>query len=177
MENPTLVTERLMLRPMNEADIDFVYELFRRSETNKYSWYPDLKNRKEAEEMYENFMKSGSEYHFRLMIELKENDKPIGTIGFYNYVNFHMRADLGYDPLKEYWGNGYMTEAVKALIDYGFERLGLIRIEATVDPENKASIRVLERTGFQLEGTMRKRYLYKDRFHDELIYGILKEKE
>ena len=130
---------------------------------------------KEAEEMYERYMKPGSEYQFRLLIVLKESGEPIGTIGFYNYVNFHMRATIGYDLLREYWGNGYMTEAVNAMIDYGFKRLGLIRIEATVDPENKASVRVLERAGFELEGHMRKRYLYKDRFHDELMFGIVKE--
>ena len=86
-----------------------------------------------------------------------------------------MRATIGYDLLKEYWGNGYMTEAVKAMINYGFEELGLMRIEATVEPANTASVRVLERAGFQLEGKLRKRYLYKDRFHDELVFGIIKE--
>jgi ribosomal-protein-alanine N-acetyltransferase len=175
MENPTLETERLLLRPMTEKDIPFVYKLFSRSETNEYSEYPDLQNMNEAEEMYERFLKPGSENQFRLLILLKKSKEPIGTIGFYNYVNFHMRATIGYDLLKEYWGNGYMTEAVRAMINYGFEELGLMRIEATVEPENKASVRVLERAGFQLEGRMRKRYLYKDRFHDELFFGIIKE--
>ena len=173
METPPLETERLLLHPMNEEDIPFVFKLFSRNETNKYSEYPDLKNMKEAEELYEKFIKPGSENHFRLLIKLKENGEPIGTIGLYNFTIIHMRAELGYDLLKEYWGNEYMTEAVKALIDYGFGRLGLVRIEASVDSENVASIMVLERTGFQLEGNMRERNFYKGKFHDERFYGLL----
>ena len=53
MENPTLETERLLLRHMTEKDIPFVYRLFSRSETNKYSEYPDLQNMKEAEDIPE----------------------------------------------------------------------------------------------------------------------------
>jgi ribosomal-protein-alanine N-acetyltransferase len=130
---------------------------------------------KDAEKMYERYLKPGSETHFRLVIELSETGESIGTIGFYNYTSLHMRAEMGYDLLKEYWGQGYMSEAVRGMINYGFDQLGLIRIEATVDPENKASVRVLERTGFQLEGTMRKRYFYKDKWHDELFFGLVKE--
>lgn len=175
METPVIATKRLRLRSITEEDIDFIFKLFSRTETNLYSEYPDLETRKEAEEMYERYMKPSSETHFRLIIELQETGEPIGTIGFYNYTNFHMRAQIGYDLLKEYWGQGYVSEAVLGVINYGFEEVGLIRIEATVDPENKASIRVLEKTGFKHEGTMRKRYLYKDKLHDELWYGIIKD--
>ena len=77
------------------------FKLFSRSETNEYSEYPDLQNMKEAEVMYERFLKPGSENQLRLLITLKESGEPIATIGFYNYVNFHMRATIGYDLLKE----------------------------------------------------------------------------
>jgi RimJ/RimL family protein N-acetyltransferase len=175
METPSLVTERLNLRPISPNDIDFIFKLFKRSETNKYSEYPDLKTWDEAMEMYEGYLKPGFESHFRVIIEKKDTETPIGTIGFYKYSETHKRAEMGYDLLKEYWGNGYVTEAVRAISDYGFNDLGLIRIEATVDPENSRSIRVLERTGFKHEGTLLKRYYYRGSFHDELYYGIIKE--
>lgn len=111
METSCLVTERLYLRPIKPDDIEFIFELFRRSETNKYSEHPDLKTRDEAEEMYESYLKPGFDTQFRVIIEHKENRIPMGTIGLYKYTSSHKRAELGYDLLKEYWGNGYITES------------------------------------------------------------------
>ena len=175
METPRLITERLLMRPITRDDIDFIFELFKRSETNKYSEYPDLKTRDEAVEMYESYLKPGFNDHFRVIIENKDTGTPMGTIGLYKYSETHRRAEMGYDLLKEYWGNGYISEAVRAITNYGFNDLGLIRIEATVDQENSRSIRVLERAGFKHEGTLLKRYYYRGRFHNELYYGIIKE--
>ena len=175
METPNLVTERLYLRPITTDDINFIFELFRRRETNKYSEHPDLKTLDEAREMYESYLRPGFENHFRVIIEDKETGTFMGTIGLYKYTSAHKRAEIGYDLLKDYWGNGYITESVRAIINYGFNDLGLIRIEATVDPENSRSIRVLERTGFKHEGTLLKKYYYNESFHDELVYGLIKE--
>ena len=173
METPTLTSERLRLRPILVDDIDFIFELFGRSETNRYSEYPDLETREESMEMYEKFMKPGGEGRFRVIIE--RLGTPIGTIGMYGYSKEHKRAEMGYDLMREHWGNRYMTEAVEALVSYGFDTLGLERIEATVDPENGASIRILEKNGFKHEGTLRKRFHYKGGWHDELCYGRLKD--
>ncbi|MBT3285198.1 GNAT family N-acetyltransferase [Candidatus Bathyarchaeota archaeon] len=159
METPTLLSKRLRLRPILIDDVEFIYELFSRSETNKYSEYPDLKTRDEAVEMYDKFMRPGGESRFRVIIE--RLGESIGTIGMYSNSKDHKRAEIGYDLMREHWGNGYMTEAVEALVSYGFETLGLERIEATVDPENGASIRILEKNSFQHEGTLRKRFHYK----------------
>ena len=175
MNPPILDTDRLRLRPIHEGDLDFIFKLFKREETNQYSEYPSLKTRDEAEEMFKKFMKAGLENKFRLLIEHRESGESLGTIGFYEYREDSRRTMIGYDLLKEYWRNGYTTEAVKVLIQYGFNDLNLMRIEATVDPENKGSIRVLEKTGFILEGTLKKRSFYRGRFHDELVYGLLKE--
>ena len=175
MESPVITTRRLKLRPVTEQDIDFIFKLFSRTETNLYSEYHDLETRKEAEEMYEHYMKPGSETHFRLLIELNRTTEPIGTIGLYKYNSDHRRAEIGYDLLKEHWGQGYMSEAVQSIIMYGLEELGLIRIEATVDPENTGSIKVLERNGFKHEGTLVKRYHYKGKWRDEYYYGLVKE--
>ena len=174
METPNITSERLRLRPILMDDIEFVFNLFSRSETNRYSEYPDLKTREEAVEMYEKYMKPGGEGKFRVMIE-SQSGEPMGTIGIYAYSKENKRAEVGYDLMREHWGKGYMTEAVEALVSYGFDALGLERIEATVDPENVASMRVLEKSGFQHEGTLRKRFHYKGGWHDELCFGRLKD--
>jgi ribosomal-protein-alanine N-acetyltransferase len=175
METPCLETTRLILRPITKEDVDFIFKLFSRSETNQYSQYPDLVSVEEAAEMNEHYMKPGSLTHFRVAMELKTTCEPIGTLGLYLYSNAHKRAELGYDLLREYWGKGYMTEAVREVLKYGFTELGLMRVEATVDPENDLSKRLLERVGFKLEGCLRKRFYYRGKWHGELFYGLLKE--
>lgn len=174
METPMLETLRLLLRQITETDIEFIYRLFSRLETNKYSSYDDLQSLGEAEKMYENYLKPGFESHFRVIVELKESREPVGTLGLYNYSEKDLRAVLGYDLLKEYWGRGIMTEAVIELLKYGFECLGLNRIEATVDPENIPSVRLLERVQFIAEGRMSDRFFYRGGFHDECVFGLLK---
>jgi ribosomal-protein-alanine N-acetyltransferase len=173
MHTPRLTTLRTTLRPINPNDIDFIFTLFSRPETNKYSEHPDIATKKEATEMYEKFMKPCNESHFRLIIENTDHT-PMGTIGLYNYSINHRRAEIGYDLLKEYWGLGIMSETVKAIVEYGFEELNLVRIEATVDSENIGSIRVLEKNGFVLEGQRAMRYYYRQKWHNEACYAIIK---
>jgi ribosomal-protein-alanine N-acetyltransferase len=176
METPTLETPRLLLRPITEADIEFIHRLFSRPETNKYSSYDDLQSLGEAKKMYESYLKPGFIDHFRVIVELKGSREPVGTLGLYNYSEKDRRAVLGYDMLREYWDRGVMTEAVTELVRYGFERLDLNRIEATVDPENIPSVRLLERVQFIAEGRLSDRCFYKGGFHDECVFGLLKSR-
>ncbi|MDP2900504.1 MAG: GNAT family protein [Candidatus Bathyarchaeota archaeon] len=173
METPTLRTTRLNLRPITPADIPFILKLFSRGETNLYSAYADIKTLTEAEGMYETYLKPGFPTHFRVVAELRETGEPVGTIGLYSYSEGNRRAEMGYDLLSEHWGGGLMTEAVEEVLRYGFEELNLNRVEATTEPENAASVRVLERAGFALEGRLRERHIYKGGAHDELFFGLL----
>jgi ribosomal-protein-alanine N-acetyltransferase len=172
---PRLETERLILRPLTEGDLGFIFSLFSDPETNKYSSSEDLATPEDAQRMYEGYLKPGFPSHFRLAAELKETGEAVGTLGLYMYSERYRSVVLGYDLLKAHWGHGYMAEAVGALLCYGFGELGLNRVEATVDPLNLRSVRLLEMLGFTLERCMRERYLYKGGAHDELIYGYLKK--
>lgn len=174
MDTPTLTTDRLLLRPVTMKDIEFIYTLFAAPETNQYSSYDDLKTREEAKEMYETYLKPGFPTHFRLLIELKDHEIPLGTLGFYLYSEKNRRVELGYDLAKEHWGKGYMTEAVTEVLRYGFMGLELNRVEATVDYRNNRSIKLLERVGFKREGLLRQRHYYGGSYQDELFYGLLK---
>jgi ribosomal-protein-alanine N-acetyltransferase len=174
LETPRLETERLILRPITMEDRGFIYELFSSPETNRYSSHESLRNLEEAGEMYDGYLKPGFPSHFRVAVELKETGEPVGTLGLYSYSERDRRAELGYDLLEEHWGRGIMTEAVGAVLRYGFEVLGLNRVEATMDPLNTRSVRLVERLGFKSEGHMREKYLYKGRSRDELIYSLLR---
>ena len=152
----------------------FIYELFSCPETNRYSSHENLRNLEEAGEMYEEYLKPGFPSHFRVAVELKETGEPVGTLGLYSYSERDRRAELGFDLLKEHWGRGIMTEAVREVLRYGFEGLGLNRVEATMDPLNTRSVRLVEHLGFKREGHMREKYLYKDVHRDELMYSLLR---
>lgn len=170
---PRLETERLVLRPMSMADIEFVFRHFSSTETNQFSSYENLKSMQEAMELFKLFIEPGKPSSFRLGIVLRKTGELVGTLGFYGLATRDRRAEIGYDLGKEHWGRGIMTEAVRALVKYGFEEIGLNRIEASVDPENERSVKLLERLCFTREGRLREKYYYKGRFHDDLVYSLL----
>ena len=99
----------------------------------------------------------------------------IGTCGFHLINNHHKRAEIGYELDDTYWGQGYASEALQAILAYGFETLQLIRIAAVVYVENKASQKLLSKAGFQEEGLLRKHMIQNGVAHDTILYSLLKE--
>lgn len=172
---PRLETERLILRSMSLDDLEFIIRHFSDYETNRYSDYEGLKNREEAIEFYKRFLELGKPSHFRLGVVLKETGELVGTLGYHNFSRKDFRTEIGYDLYKTHWGKGFMTEAVRAIIRYGFEQMNLNRIEATMNSENLRSIKLLERLGFQKEGLLREKYYCKGRFQHELVYSLLRK--
>jgi aminoglycoside 6'-N-acetyltransferase len=83
-------------------------------------------------------------------------------------------AEIGYSITPPYWNRGYASEAVKALINFAFERFGLHRITASADPRNAASCRVLEKAGFRKEAHFRQSVPFKGSWADDAVYAILR---
>ena len=103
------------------------------------------------------------------------NGKVIGNIGAFRQTNIHNKtAELGYYIAEEYWGKGIMTEAVKQLCDYVFSHTDIIRIYAEPFAYNIGSCRVLEKAGFQYEGTLRSNALKNGNVLDMKMYSKLK---
>ena len=103
------------------------------------------------------------------------NGKVIGSIGAFRQTNIHNKtAELGYYIAEEYWGKGIMTEAVKQLCDYVFSHTDIIRIYAEPFSNNIGSCRVLEKAGFQYEGTLRSNALKNGNVLDMKMYSKLK---
>lgn len=102
--------------------------------------------------------------------------KVIGSIGVFRQGNIHRQtAELGYYIAEEYWGRGIMTEAVKQICEYVFEKSDIIRIYAEPFAYNVASCRVLEKAGFQYEGTLRNNAVKNGKVIDMKMYSLLKE--
>ena len=105
-------------------------------------------------------------------------DKVIGSIGAFRQTNIHGRtAELGYYIAEEYWGKGIMTEAVKQLCEYMFSHTDVIRIYAEPFAHNIGSQRVLEKAGFQYEGTLRSNAVKNGKVLDMKMYARLKNGE
>ena len=99
----------------------------------------------------------------------------MGGVGIHAREDVHGHtAELGYWLGDSYWGKGYMTEVVKAVIPYAFETFGLHRLEACQFGWNGASGKVLEKAGFRLEGCLREAICKEGEFTDRLIYGLLR---
>ena len=104
------------------------------------------------------------------------NNMVIGSIGIFRQGNIHRQtAELGYYIAEEYWGKGIMTEAVKQICEYVFANSDIIRIYAEPFAYNIASCRVLEKAGFQYEGTLRSNAVKNGKVIDMKMYSLLKE--
>ncbi|USK91424.1 GNAT family N-acetyltransferase [Rossellomorea marisflavi] len=113
------------------------------------------------------------DYHFGIFLD---GDELIGTIGLFRIERGpRQMAIIGYSLSQKHNGKGYATEAVRQLVRYGFDVLGLHRIEAGVMPKNGGSIRVLEKAGFEKEGISRKSVKINGEWEDHLILAIINE--
>ena len=169
-----LETERLRLRSWTLEDLDDFYEYAKRLEVGPNAGWKPHACKEESEKILKSFIEKDDIW----AIELKENKKVIGSIGFQkdehrNGINSKM---LGYVLSKDYWGLGIMTEASKEVIRYGVEEEKLDIISVYHFRFNYKSKRVIEKCGFKYEGTLRRgRKLFDGRIVDLVFYSILKE--
>jgi RimJ/RimL family protein N-acetyltransferase len=113
--------------------------------------------------------------NFALAIILREQERLIGGCRISVVSSEHREGHIGYGLDRRFWGQGYATEAIHALLFFGFNTLGLHRISSDAIAENVASVRVLEKVGMALEGRIREKYWLETRWWDSLIYGVLEQ--
>ena len=114
-------------------------------------------------------------HKFQLAVTLRTTGALIGNCGVRQAAAGSYEAEMGYELNPAHWGHGYATEAARAVLAYGFSELGLHRVEAFCVAENTASAHVLTKIGLRLEGRLRDKEFFKDRYWDRLIYGILRD--
>jgi RimJ/RimL family protein N-acetyltransferase len=171
---PTLSTDRLLLRAFRLSDADTVQRLAGAREVAANTFLPHPYEDGMAElwiESQRRDYEAGTAVNFA--IALAPDDRLIGSIGL-AIERAHEHARLGYWLGLPYWNRGYGTEAVNAVLDYGFTRLGLHRIYAPHFASNPASGRVLQKVGMTYEGRLREHYLRFGRHVDVDLYGMLR---
>ncbi|WP_348639438.1 GNAT family N-acetyltransferase [Salibacterium salarium] len=173
---PELETNRLLLRKLRQNDLFAVFDYASRSEVSQYMLWDTHQSTQDTQQFlnisYEKY-KNGKLAPFA--IEEKATGQLIGTIEFVWWEKENGVAEIGYVLTPDYWGQGFIPEAAKRLIRFGFDRMNLSRIEARCYAVNTNSIRVMEKIGMSYEGTLRKRMFVKGERRDVLLYAILKE--
>jgi ribosomal-protein-alanine N-acetyltransferase len=170
-----LESNRLLLRRILKTDVDEIFELRSNPETMKFIPRPLAKTKEDALEHLETIDKNIENNNgINWAITLKGNPKLIGIIGHYRLKPENHRSEIGYMILPQYNGQGIVTEAIKLVLEYGFDDLQIHSIEAVIDPENRASERVLQKNGFVKEAHILENELWDGKFWDTVIYSILK---
>lgn len=172
---PNIETERLRLRKLTMRDAQDIYTYSQDPLVAKYVLWDAMVSLNEAKNYIRYMLRK-----YRLGepaswgIEWKATGQVIGTIGFMWIQRDNASAEAGYSLNRQFWNKGIMTEALGALIDYGFRSMNLNRIEAQHETENPASGAVMRKCGMLKEGTLRQRMMNKGRFVDVDLYAILR---
>ncbi|WP_433747595.1 GNAT family N-acetyltransferase [Falsibacillus pallidus] len=169
-------TERLALQPLHLKYADRVEELANDYDVAKTTLgmpYPYPKGGAKA--FIEDRLAAEKDGGFVIYaITLKETDEFIGMITF-TINERHKRCEFAYWLGKEYWGNGYGTEAAKRMLDLAFNELNLNKVYAQAFAGNPGSWRVMEKIGMTYEGKLRQHVSRFDEYHDLVQYGLLRE--
>jgi len=151
-ESTLIATERLDIRPLRSADLGSILDLY--SDPDAMRWAGgSTTDVDESEQRLQRLIDHQEAHGFSLWaVTERESGTVIGDCGLIHYAFKGPEVELGYRLKVPFWGKGYATEAARAVLAYGFEEVGLVRIVAVAHPENVASQRVLEKIGMRREG-------------------------
>ena len=173
---PTLETDRLILRRIRRRDAADVFRYASDPEVSRYVLW-DTHQTLADSRAYIRYLRR--QYALgqpsSWVIVHRESGRAIGTIGYMSYDEENRVVEVGYSLGRAYWNQGYMTEALRKVIQFTFETLVMHRLEAIHEVENTASGRVLEKCGLLREGVLRGRVSKNHRYIDVVMYGILRE--
>lgn len=175
MDNfPQLETEKLILRAAVPSDAEALFRVFSDEEVTRYHDIETVTELQQIDRLISRWAERfRTQSGIRWGIAQKQDNTLIGSCG-YRYVN-PFTAEIGYELAKTHWRQGIMTDALEAVIRFGFEQQNLNRIEATVLPDNIASIKLLRKLSFIEEGTLREYGYWKNQFHDLKMFSLLKK--
>jgi ribosomal-protein-alanine N-acetyltransferase len=171
---PRLETQRLVLRELQPSDVQAIFGI---GSDDEVMHFYDLDTFQLPEDASAFIGRQRARYEresgIRWGIVRKEGEEVIGWCGY--VVGSYRRAELGYALARDAWGQGLMTEAVRAVVGFAFETTQINRLEATTHLGNGASARVLEKLGFVPEGLLREFGYWRGQFHDLRMHSLLRK--
>lgn len=173
---PVLETERFLLRAATSDDVADIFRIMSDLRVTRYFGALPMASPAEAEQRVQMIQTAFQEHTgVRWAISNRANGQLIGTGGFWRLIKSHFRAEVGYELAPEWWGQGVMTEALGAMLGFGFTRMGLHSVEAQIHPDNNGSRRVLEKLGFVQEGYFHENFYdpVEAQFTDTAAFSLL----
>ena len=147
-------TDRLVLRNIDNIDREFIFSQFSDDEINRYLFDAEpLTDISGADGIIEYYLEPEPRPHHRWIVIRKADGVKMGTCGFHCWSIKDSRVEIGYDLKKEFWGNGYMYEALKGIIEFAKGPMDIKEINACIYTENHKSISLAEKLGFVLTGS------------------------
>lgn len=172
---PELETKRLVLREMQPDDAEALFRVLSDAEVMRYyDGLPFTTMEQSYQSIARHHRRFEQEEGIRWGITLKGENIVIGNCGF-AWDMQHRSATLVYVLSRSYWRLGIMTEALQAVLEFGFDTMHMHRIEANVVVNNIASVRSLQKFAFQEEGVLRERFFVNEHFYDEKIFSLLED--
>jgi ribosomal-protein-alanine N-acetyltransferase len=146
-----LETERLLLKNISPSDREFIFNQFSNDYINRYLFDAEpVTDINGADDIISFYIKPEPRHEHRWILNLKQDARKIGTCGFHCWNPNESTVEIGYDLLEQYTGQGYMNEALKAIIEFAKTRMKIRVINACIYTENKQSINLAIRNGFVL---------------------------
>ncbi len=171
---PQLKTNRLVLRPLEDTDAKALFNLRSNPQVMRYFGRPLMQSIDEAlEKLAQNKIMFANSDGVEWAMSFHNDPQMIGSLAIWKIDKINHRGEIGYMLHPEQHGKGLMSEALQALIQYGFETLNLHSLEANVNPDNAASIQLLVRNGFVREAYFRENFYFDGKFEDSAIYSLL----
>lgn len=170
----TITARRVLLRPLAMSDIDDFYEYASHPDVGPNAGWRPLSSLNEAKETLREFIEVDEMW----ALVKKGSGKVIGSVALHpdKRRNHDKAREIGYALNPAFWGNGYMTEAAKAVIRYAFEDAGVLILSIDHYGFNERSRRVIEKCGFVYEGTLRLAYeVYTGEIHDHVCYSMTRD--
>lgn len=173
-EFPELETNRLKLVQIQQEDADALFTILSSKRVTQYYGMEPLTRKQDAKNMIASFAAMFEQKRgIRWGMVCKNTGAFIGSIGLNNLFYQGKRAEIGFELHPDYWRQGFMKEAAEKVIQFAFDERHLHRLGAVTFQENTASRKLLEKLGFQVEGTLRG-YIYQaSRHHDAMLYSLL----
>jgi ribosomal-protein-alanine N-acetyltransferase len=173
---PDLCTPRLRLRRLRMEDARDIFAYARDPQMMPFVFWEAHRSLDDTREFLERTLKGYADgVPPTWGIQHLKHGVIIGACAYHEVSFQNARAEIGYALARKHWGRGLMTEAVRAMLDYGFSTLQLNRIEARCDVENIGSWRVMEKVGMKFEGVLRQNIILHGRPRDAKMYAILRE--
>lgn len=171
---PIIETDRLVLRQITKNDANEIFILRSDAKVMEYIHRPIAKTLDDALQLIQIIADTETNGNgITWAITLKETSQLIGTIGYWQLKKEHYRAEIGYLLSPDFQRKGIMQEALTAVINFGFNVIKFHSIEADVDPNNIASMILLERNKFVKEGYFKENYFFDGKFADTVVYSLV----